>query len=105
MESVCASHARSCQLFSKFASVDRCLRPFAQVGFGFLSRQTCKNGSLRLVRSSRSGFVSDSQDGSSAVENGKEEEKGLILGTERDASGSVIGFNLISQSQSGMFKR
>ncbi|WCJ28942.1 Starch synthase 1 chloroplastic/amyloplastic [Euphorbia peplus] len=54
---------------------------------GFLSRP--KNGGLIVVRSS-----------SSAVENDKEgdRKKGLLLGTERDDSGSVIGFNLISPS-------
>ncbi|KAK4571186.1 hypothetical protein RGQ29_029847 [Quercus rubra] len=45
------------------------------------------------------GRGSSSQEGNSAVEDEeKEEKKGLLLGTEMDGSGSVVGFNLIPQS-------
>ena len=49
------------------------------------------------------GRGSSSQEGNSAVEDEEKEEekKGLLLGTEMDGSGSVVGFNLIPQS--GMY--
>lgn len=52
---------------------------------------------LTLRASVSDGGLSSSQDGSSAVEYEKE-EKGLILGTEKDDSGAVIGFHLIPPS-------
>lgn len=58
----------------------------------------CIRKSFAAVSSNQrgSGF-SASQDGSSAVEDGKK-EKGLLLGAEKDDSGSVLEFHLIPQS-------
>lgn len=61
--------------------------------WGRRSRARC----LTLRTSVSDGGLSSSQDGSSAVEYEKE-EKGLILGTEKDDSGAVIGFHLIPPS-------
>ncbi|GMP24890.1 hypothetical protein CsSME_00002001 [Camellia sinensis var. sinensis] len=78
---------------------------FRQMGVvSTLWRQKRSNlGSLTLGRSvsggEKGGFRS-SQDGSSTMED-KEEEKGLLLGAERDDSVSVVGFHLIPPS--GMF--
>ncbi|GMP54751.1 hypothetical protein CsSME_00019814 [Camellia sinensis var. sinensis] len=63
-----------------------------------LWRQKRSNiGSVTLGRSvsggEKGGFRS-SQDGSSTMED-KEEEEGLLLGAERDDSGSVVGVHLI----------
>ncbi|KAK9292211.1 hypothetical protein L1049_020173 [Liquidambar formosana] len=70
-----------------------------QVGILPLWRQRSRTGSLSLRRSvsgRKEGGFSSSQDGSSAVE---DEKEGLLLGAERDGSGSVIGFHLIPQSE------
>ncbi|XP_065878675.1 soluble starch synthase 1, chloroplastic/amyloplastic [Euphorbia lathyris] len=82
------------QFFPKLISAVHSSTPLTQLGFTHLSRSTPKNGVLVLVRSDRLG----GRDGSSAVENQKERDKGLLLGTERDDSGSIVGFNLISHS-------
>jgi hypothetical protein len=71
-------------------------RVFGQVGFAPLWRRSGR-GCLSLRTSVSGDRIGGSQDGSSAVEDEKD-KKGLILGTERDDSGSVIGFRLIPQS-------
>ncbi|KAL5736915.1 hypothetical protein ACOSP7_031369 [Xanthoceras sorbifolium] len=79
--------------------------PFRHVGFGSLSRNRAKNGCL-IARSSvdigggdGGGYGgSNTHEGSSAVEDEKEEQRGFLLGPERDVSGSVVGFNLIPPS-------
>ncbi|THF97127.1 hypothetical protein TEA_007252 [Camellia sinensis var. sinensis] len=74
---------------------------FRQMGVvSTLWRQKRSNlGSLTLGRSvsggEKGGFRS-SQDGSSTMED--KEEKGLLLGAERDDSVSVVGFHLIPPS-------
>ncbi|KAE8077698.1 hypothetical protein FH972_016235 [Carpinus fangiana] len=72
-------------------------RVIGQVGFAPLWRRRSGRGCLRLRASVSGDTIGGSQDGPSAVEDDKE-KKGLILGTERDGSGSVIGFHLIPQS-------
>lgn len=57
------------------------------MGFG-------KNLCLTLVRSNRGGIERSQKEKD-------KEEKGLLLGEERDETGSVIGFQLISQSGAG----
>lgn len=50
----------------------------------------------RLYSTARNG---SQEDGSSVAEDDrKEQEKGLLLGAQRDGSGSVVGFHLIPQS-------
>ncbi|PSS32995.1 Soluble starch synthase [Actinidia chinensis var. chinensis] len=66
------------------------------------SQRRSKIGSLTLRRSiadGKKGGFRRSQDGSSTMEDEKEE--GLLLGTERDGSGSVIGFHLIPPTAAG----
>jgi starch synthase len=76
-------------------------RVIGQVGFAPLWRRSGR-GCLRLRASVSGDTIGGSQDGPSAVEDDKE-KKGLILGTERDGSGSVIGFHLIPQSGMDLF--
>lgn len=65
-----------------------------QVGFVPLWKKRSKREALRL-RTSVSGEAAGSKDGASVVEDEKEEAaKAVLLGAERDSSGSVIGFNL-----------
>lgn len=65
-----------------------------QVGFAPLWKKRSKREALRL-RTSVSGKAPGSQDGASVVQDEKEEAaKAVLLGAERDSSGSVIGFNL-----------
>ncbi|KAK9914479.1 hypothetical protein M0R45_038256 [Rubus argutus] len=65
-----------------------------QVGFAPLWKKRSKIEALRL-RTSVSGKAPGSQDGASVVQDEKEEAaKAVLLGAERDSSGSVIGFNL-----------
>jgi starch synthase len=66
-------------------------------------RNTNKIGYLTLRRSvgdgSKAGGFRSSQDGSSIIEDEKKGKKeGLLLGTERDVTGSVVGFHLIPPS-------
>ncbi|KAM5557598.1 soluble starch synthase 1, chloroplastic/amyloplastic [Rosa sericea] len=63
-----------------------------QVGFAPLWKQRSKREALKLRASVSS--KAGSQDGASVVEDQKEKENGVLLGAERDSSGSVIGFNL-----------
>jgi starch synthase len=49
----------------------------------------------RSITARTGGGFTSPQDGSSTVEDDKQ---GLVLGTERDASGSIVGFQLIPQS-------
>ncbi|XP_061998143.1 soluble starch synthase 1, chloroplastic/amyloplastic [Rosa rugosa] len=64
-----------------------------QVGFAPLWKKRCKTEGLRLRASLSS--KAGSQDGApSVVEDQKEKENGVLLGAQRDSSGSVIGFNL-----------
>ncbi|KAG7974281.1 hypothetical protein I3843_06G041100 [Carya illinoinensis] len=69
-------------------------RVIGQVGFPPLWSRRSRRGCLRLGASISGSGIGGSQD---AVEEEKQ-EKGLILGTERDGSGSVIEFHLIPQS-------
>lgn len=67
-------------------------------GFATLRRKTGIVYSLTLRKSvaeSNEGGIRSSQDGSSIVEHEKDD---LILGTERDSSGSIIGFHVMPQS-------
>ncbi|KAJ6760337.1 STARCH SYNTHASE 1 CHLOROPLASTIC/AMYLOPLASTIC [Salix purpurea] len=98
MESLCIvgnGGVSPCQSFTRLETTNVSLRPRAQLGFGCFVRERCKDGNLVIARSGRSE-VGNPKDGNFAVENEKERKGGgLILGPERDASGSVIGFNLI----------
>lgn len=92
MESVqMITKVSSCKSFSnplqaKFTD----FRVLGKLGLAPLWRRRSRSGCLRL-RASNSGGSQD------AVEE-ERQEKGLVLGTERDGSGSVIGFPLIPQS-------
>ena len=101
MESLRVTHQRLCRSLPKLVNSHHGFSPITQLGLPYLLTERCKNVSLIVVRSDRRG-VSNSQGGSSAVEDEEEEKKGLILGAERDESGSVVGFSLISQS--GIFR-
>lgn len=57
----------------------------------------CIRKSFAVSSNQRGNGFCASQDGSSAVEDGKK-EKGLLLGAEKDDSGSVLEFHLIPQS-------
>ncbi|KAG8663160.1 soluble starch synthase 1, chloroplastic/amyloplastic isoform X1 [Manihot esculenta] len=92
MESLRITNGRLCPSFSKSANTHLCFSPIKQLGFVYLCGERCKRASLTLGRSEIGGL------GSSRDE---DEEKSHILGAERDDSGSIIGFNLISQSGDG----
>ncbi|XP_024177377.1 soluble starch synthase 1, chloroplastic/amyloplastic isoform X2 [Rosa chinensis] len=64
-----------------------------QVGLAPLWKKRCKTEGLRL-RASLSSKAGPQDGAPSAVEDQKEKENGVLLGAERDSSGSVIGFNL-----------
>lgn len=104
MESLCIvgnGGVSTCQAFTRLDTTRVGFRPRAQLGFGCFVRERYKYGNLVIARSGRSE-VGNSKDGNFAVENEKEEKRGgLILGPERDSSGSVIGFNLIPPSGDG----
>ncbi|XP_011044647.1 PREDICTED: starch synthase 1, chloroplastic/amyloplastic isoform X1 [Populus euphratica] len=104
MESLCIvgnGGVSTCQAFTRLDTTRVGSRPRAQLGFGCFVRERYKYGNLVIARSGRSE-VGNSKDGNFAVENEKEEKRGgLILGPERDSSGSVIGFNLIPPSGDG----
>ena len=70
-----------------------------QVGYAPLWRRRSRSGGcLRFRASVSGGGHGTSQDGYSAVEDEEKEEKGLLLGRDRDSSGSVVAFHLIPQS-------
>ncbi|CAK9146552.1 unnamed protein product [Ilex paraguariensis] len=101
METLRTSGILSCKLPLKLTETPLNVGVSRRVGFAYLRNQRRTNiQSLCLTKSltdnSGGGFSSSSQDGSSIVEDDKEE--GLLLGTERDDSGSVVGFHLIPQS-------
>ncbi|KAF2291898.1 hypothetical protein GH714_036042 [Hevea brasiliensis] len=96
MQSLRITQGRSCPSSPKSVNTHLSFLPIAQLGFAYLFGERCKKASLTLVRTEVGG-LGNSRDGLSEVQNGNE-EKGLILGAERDETGSVIGFNLISQS-------
>lgn len=66
----------------------------------FARRRNRKERCLRVrsgpVKSSSESGIDNPKDGFNIVEN-EDEEKSLLLGEERDGSGSVIGFHLIPQ--------
>lgn len=77
------------------------LSSIRQLGFPYLSRQKRKCSSIRPLTLSIIRTSIGSPDGSSStVEDDKE---GVLLGPERDRSGSVVGFHLIPQSDSMFF--
>ncbi|EEF45683.1 conserved hypothetical protein [Ricinus communis] len=100
MESLWITHQRFCQSFPKLINAHHSFSPIsnAQLGFTYLLTERCKNVSLSVVRSDNRGGLANSPEGSSAVEDVKEEKGGHMLAADRDESGSAIGFNLISQS-------
>lgn len=70
-----------------------------QVGYAPLWRGRSRSGGcLRFRASVSGGGHGTSQDGYSAVEDEEKEEKGLLLGRDRDSSGSVVAFHLIPKS-------
>lgn len=94
------SFGRCVESYGKCFSV---IRPLGFASSLYYRQRRRKIGSFCIRRSFAvssnqhgNGF-SASQDGSSAVEDGKK-EKGLLLGAEKDDSGSVLGFHLIPQS-------
>lgn len=83
----------------KLAEITTNFRVFKQLGFVPWWRQSSRTGSLcvrRSVSGRKKGGIGSSRDRSSAVE---DEKESLLLGTERDGSGSVIGFQLTPQSE------
>ncbi|KAJ4850800.1 Starch synthase 1, chloroplastic/amyloplastic [Turnera subulata] len=107
MEPLRINRILSTQLFPKLGNANPPgSAPIRQVGFARTLRGRRKAGALTLARSDSRGVSGDVQEGSSsssssssALGNGKG-EKGLVLGEERDASGSLVGFNLTPQSGS-----
>ncbi|XP_022844494.1 soluble starch synthase 1, chloroplastic/amyloplastic [Olea europaea var. sylvestris] len=83
-------------------SVIRWCSAVGQVGFGYLYRnRKISKGSQSLVVKRRS--YTEERNGEDSITSGRnsedeEQRKGLLLGTERDNSGSVIGFQLIPHS-------
>lgn len=83
-------------------SVIRSCSAVGQVGFGYLYRnRKISKGSQSLVVKRRS--YTEERNGEDSITSGRnsqdeEQRKGLLLGTERDNSGSVIGFQLIPHS-------
>ncbi|KAI3457998.1 hypothetical protein Pfo_014661 [Paulownia fortunei] len=73
-----------------------------QVGFASLLSRNREAQSLRVKTRSYTedrnggGFISRSSN--SAQDKEQEREEGLLLGTEKDSAGSVVGFNLIPHS-------
>eukprot|EP00257_Ricinus_communis_P015332 XP_015573219.1 soluble starch synthase 1, chloroplastic/amyloplastic [Ricinus communis] len=106
MESLWITHQRFCQSFPKLINAHHSFSPIsnAQLGFTYLLTERCKNVSLSVVRSDNRGGLANSPEGSSAVEDVKEEKGGHMLAADRDESGSAIGFNLISQSGDSLVK-
>lgn len=94
----CKSSSSSSAVLAKFNN----FRVIGQLGFAPLWRRRRGRGCLRIRTSVSGDTIGGSQDGASAVEDEKE-KKGLILGAERDNSGSVIGFRLIPQSGMDLF--
>ncbi|GAV66188.1 Glycos_transf_1 domain-containing protein/Glyco_transf_5 domain-containing protein [Cephalotus follicularis] len=83
---------------SSVAQVDTSpyVRPIRQLGFAPFLKKKTKIETLWIRASSLNGGTS--QEGSSVVDNGKgNKERGLLFGTEKDDTGSVVGFHLIPQ--------
>lgn len=106
MEAVGASSILYCGSSLNIAAADHCcssLSSVRQLGFPliFKQRKKCTSGFIRPLSLSVVNASVGSQDGSSsAVEDDK---KGLFLGPQRDASGSVVGFHLRSHSDCEFF--
>ncbi|KAA8533594.1 hypothetical protein F0562_030972 [Nyssa sinensis] len=100
METLQTLRILSCKPYLNPAETSRNLVVVRQVGFGSLwRRSTYRSLSLRRsVEDRKEGGFRSSQDGSSTLEDDK---GGLLLGTERDDSGSVVGFQLIPPSGEG----
>lgn len=99
MESLQISRITTSNSPLKLADITTNFRVFKQLGFVPWWRQSSRTGSLcvrRSVSGRKKGGIGGSRDGSSAV---KDEKESLLLGTERDGSGSVIGFQLTPQSE------
>ncbi|XP_057951560.1 soluble starch synthase 1, chloroplastic/amyloplastic [Malania oleifera] len=100
MESVQAARLVSCKPCLSLSDAGFRFSAFRQVGSVPLWRKSQGSRSLMLVRSvadkNGAGFRSSQNGSSSAVEN---EEEGLVLDTERDCSGAVVGFHLIPQTR------
>ncbi|KAE8725361.1 Soluble starch synthase 1 [Hibiscus syriacus] len=99
MESLQLTHAVSCKL-----SANIYLNPCSSRGFvhfSHLMRNSFRNSKLTVVKSDmtgRSNFNSDYLDDEEVVEEKDEEKQGVLLGIDRDESGSVIALNLIPPS-------
>ncbi|KAI5657660.1 hypothetical protein M9H77_26453 [Catharanthus roseus] len=90
----------SCQnSFANFVGRhDKRFSAIRQVGFASFYRQRRRKlDSVCIVSRSYGGGFSASQDESSPLEDNNK-EKGLLLGEQRDGSGSVVGFHLIPPS-------
>lgn len=78
-----------------------------QVGLGFSwllkGRSSSKIQSLCVRSSFGNGGGSGSASDSSSIAENKKMSEGLLLGPERDASGSVVGFQLIPHSGTAFF--
>ncbi|XP_022763763.1 starch synthase 1, chloroplastic/amyloplastic-like isoform X3 [Durio zibethinus] len=97
----------TCKLATNISREGCSFRPSRQLRFGHLLTRSFQNGKLTVVRSDKTGNgdgFGGLTDGSNSnavkeeEEEGKEEEKekhGLMLGIDRDDSGSVIGLHLI----------
>nr|WQA41340.1 SS8 [Ambrosia trifida] len=105
MEALWASRMLCCRPSLCFhrTSLQKC-GVFGQVS---LSCLWARQGSIK-IRSLKAGRLystarnGSQEDGSSVAEDDrKEQEKGLLLGAQRDGSGSVVGFHLIPQSVTG----
>lgn len=107
MESLRISGLIPCNSFSDVRQARVLLansRLNGQLGFASLWRRggSCRRRrSLNLKAGSVSGGNEGALGGLREEEDEKKKKKGLLLGTERDGSGSVIGFHLIPPS--GMF--
>ncbi|XP_019200298.1 PREDICTED: soluble starch synthase 1, chloroplastic/amyloplastic isoform X2 [Ipomoea nil] len=108
MEALWASRMLCCRPPSSSASASLCFRRkcsvFGQVSLSCLwARQgSIKIRSLKVGRLYSTARNGSQEDGSSVAEDDrKEQEKGLLLGAQRDGSGSVVGFHLIPQSVTG----
>ncbi|KAK6275366.1 hypothetical protein POUND7_005075 [Theobroma cacao] len=113
MESLTLGRVLSCKLSTNISRKVCSFMPSKQLGFGHFLRRSFKNVKLTVVKSEESGNGGEFgglADGSNsnAVEEEEEEEeekkedekekRGLMLGIDRDDSGSVIGLHLIPPS-------
>ncbi|KAJ8751910.1 hypothetical protein K2173_000656 [Erythroxylum novogranatense] len=99
MESLHVPKVLSFLSFSNLTHTHLSFPPTTYLSSPSFWKERCKDSSLKIVRSGIGVHV-DSNYGSVSTDAVKD-EKGLILDTERDDSGSVIGFNLILESVSG----